>query len=58
VNRYSVNKSKPSTARRLKQYEDHGAEFLPLTRPAPFDLETEEEYLEEMRKREGRDPVE
>jgi sulfite oxidase len=53
-----VNKSKPFTARRLKQYEDHGAEFLPLTRPVPFDLETEEEYLEEMRKQEGRDPAE
>jgi sulfite oxidase len=39
-------------------YEDAGVDFLPLTRPAPFDLETEEEYLEEMARREGRDPVE
>ncbi|EAT79539.2 hypothetical protein SNOG_13212 [Parastagonospora nodorum SN15] len=53
-----VNRSKPQTAKRLKMYEDHGTDFLPLTRPAPFDLETEEEYLEEMKKREGRDPVE
>jgi sulfite oxidase len=32
--------------------------MLPLTRPIPFDLETEEEYLEEMARREGRDPIE
>ncbi|KAH8711924.1 Oxidoreductase, molybdopterin-binding domain-containing protein [Phaeosphaeriaceae sp. PMI808] len=55
---YSVNKSKPTTAKRLEQYKEHGASFLPLTRPAPFDLETDEQYLEEMKKREGRDPVE
>lgn len=46
------------TAKRLKMYEERGVDFLPLTRPAPFDLETEEEYLVEMRKREGRDPIE
>jgi sulfite oxidase len=39
-------------------YEDRGVSFLPLTRPAPFDLETDEEYLEEMKRREGRDPIE
>jgi sulfite oxidase len=39
-------------------YEDHGADFLPLTRPAPFDLETDAEYEAEMKKREGRDPIE
>ncbi|KAJ4376377.1 hypothetical protein N0V83_001660 [Neocucurbitaria cava] len=55
---YSVNKSKPATAKRLKQLEEKGASILPLTRPLPFDLETEEEYLEEMKKREGRDPIE
>lgn len=53
-----MNKTKPATAKRLKQLEEHGASILPLTRPIPFDLETEEEYLEEMRKREGRDPIE
>ncbi|KAI8931537.1 hypothetical protein NX059_011194 [Plenodomus lindquistii] len=58
VKLYSVNKSKPATAKRLKQLEEHGAGLLPLTRPVPFDLETEEEYLEEMRKRGGRDPIE
>jgi sulfite oxidase len=44
--------------KRLKQLEDHGASILPITRPVPFDLETEEEYLEEMKKRGGRDPEE
>jgi sulfite oxidase len=55
---YSVNTTKPASAKRLQKYKDAGIDFLPLTRPAPFDLETEEEYLEEMRKREGRDPIE
>jgi hypothetical protein len=55
---YSVNTTKPASAKRLQMYKDAGVDFLPLTRPAPFDLETEEEYLEEMRKREGRDPIE
>lgn len=58
VKLYSVNKTKPQTARRLKQLEEHGTSILPLTRPVPFDLETEEDYLEEMKKRGGRDPVE
>ncbi|KAH9876454.1 hypothetical protein J1614_003585 [Plenodomus biglobosus] len=58
VKLYSVNKTKPQTAKRLKQLEEHGASILPLTRPLPFDLETEEEYLEEVKKRGGRDPVE
>lgn len=55
---YSVNTTKPETARRLKQLEEHGASINPITRPVPFDLETDEEYLEEMRKRGGRDPEE
>jgi hypothetical protein len=55
---YSVNKSKPATAKRLKQLEEHGAGLLPITRPVPFDLESEEEYLEQMAKRGGRDPEE
>jgi sulfite oxidase len=55
---YSVNKSKPQTAKRLKQLEEHGAGLLPITRPVPFDLESEEDYLEEMAKRGGRDPEE
>ncbi|KAJ4992444.1 Sulfite oxidase, mitochondrial [Stagonosporopsis vannaccii] len=58
VKLYSVNRSKPSTAKRLKQFEDKGLPFLPLTRPVPFDLETDEEYIKEMTKRDGRDPTE
>jgi len=58
VKLYSVNRTKPATMKRLKQLEDHGASIHPITRPLPFDLETEEEYLEEMKKRGGRDPEE
>lgn len=46
------------TAKRLKQFEEKGLPFLPLTRPVPFDLETEEEYVAEMERRGGRDPLE
>lgn len=46
------------TAKRLKIMEEKGVSMLPLTRPLPFDLETEEEYIEEMKKRQGRDPME
>jgi sulfite oxidase len=55
---YSVNRTKPMTQKRLKQFEDRGLPFLPLTRPVPFDLETDEEFAEEMRRRGGRDPEE
>lgn len=46
------------TAKRLKQLDAAGASLLPLTRPLPFDLETNEEFLAEIKKRQGRDPVE
>jgi sulfite oxidase len=55
---YSVNRSRPATARRLRQFEERGVPFLPLTQPVPFDLETEEEYAREMREQGGRDPEE
>lgn len=55
---YSVNTTKPMTAKRLKQLDAAGASLLPLTRPLPFDLETNEEFLAEIKKRQGRDPVE
>ncbi|KAF2123526.1 molybdopterin binding oxidoreductase [Dothidotthia symphoricarpi CBS 119687] len=58
VKLYSVNRTKPMTAKRLKLMEEKGVSMLPLTRPMEFDLETEEEYLEEMKKRGGRDPIE
>ena len=46
------------TARRLKQLEEHGLLMIPITHPIEFDLETEEEYMREMKLRQGRDPVE
>jgi sulfite oxidase len=58
VKLYSVNKTKPATQKRLKQLEEHGASLLPITRPLPFDLQSDEDYLEDMKKRGGRDPEE
>ncbi|KAK4443991.1 putative sulfite oxidase [Podospora aff. communis PSN243] len=55
---YSINKSRPATARRLKQLEEHGTPLIPITRPIEFDLEPEEEYNAAMEARGGRDPVE
>ena len=55
---YSINRSKPQTAKRLKQLEEEGAPLLPITQPLEFALESDEEYLEEMKKRGGRDPME
>jgi sulfite oxidase len=46
------------TAKRLKQFEEKGKSIWPITRPVPFDLETDEEYLQQMKLREGRDPEE
>jgi len=55
---YSINRSRPSTAKRLKMLEEKGLSILPITRPLEIDLESNEEYLEEMTKRQGRDPEE
>jgi sulfite oxidase len=46
------------TAKRLKQFEEKGQSIWPITRPIPFDLQTEEEYLNEMKLQGGRDPEE
>ena len=53
---YSVNKSKPETARRLAEIEAHGEGFEPLTRPMEWELENTEEYLEH-RKKYPREPL-
>ena len=58
VKLYSVNTTKLATQKRLKQLEEHGASLLPITRPLPFDLQSDEDYLEDMKKRGGRDPEE
>ena len=55
---FSVNKSKPFTAKRLKQLEEHGIDLLPITKPLPFDLEGDDEYDLEIARRKGRDPLE
>jgi len=45
---YSVNRSRPETEKRLKQFEEHGESFVPITRPTEFsmmDMGTEYEEL-------------
>lgn len=39
-----MNRSRPATAKRLKQLEDHGDSFEPLTKPLEFTVEPFEEY--------------
>jgi len=55
---YSVNKTRPKTAAKLKKFEEAGVPFLPITQPGEMDLEDEETYLHEMELRGGRDPIE
>ena len=55
---FSVNRSRPATAARLKIMEEKKIDFLPLTKPLPFDMESDAEYEAEMEKRAGRDPEE
>ncbi|KUI74367.1 Sulfite oxidase, mitochondrial [Cytospora mali] len=53
---YSINRSKPVTAQRLKALEKAGIPIIPITHPLEIDLETREHYDEAMSKRGGRDP--
>ncbi|KAL9074479.1 MAG: hypothetical protein Q9161_002267 [Pseudevernia consocians] len=55
---FSVNRSKPATAKRLKRLEQEGIDFHPVTKPLEIDLESDEEYETEMQRRGGRDPEE
>ena len=55
---FSVNGSRPATAKRLKRLEQEGIDFLPVTKPLEIDLESDEEYETEMPRRGGRDPEE
>ncbi|KAF4610710.1 hypothetical protein D9613_007294 [Agrocybe pediades] len=41
---YSVNKSKPDTAARLKEFEERGTPFVPLSRPTEFRVQSDEDY--------------
>lgn len=52
---YSVNRTKPLTARRLKQLEDEGQGFLPLSAPLEFSVQPFEEY-EAAYKKDPREP--
>ena len=53
-----MNRSKPATAQRLKVMEENNIPILPITHPLEIDLESEADYLAEMKKRGGRDPIE
>lgn len=55
---FSINKSKPKTAARLKKFEEAGVPFLPITQPGEWDLEEDDTYDREMDARGGRDPLE
>jgi sulfite oxidase len=55
---YSINKTRPKTAAKLKHFEKLGVPFLPITQPGEMDLEDEESYTQEMVARGGRDPLE
>ena len=55
---FSVNKTKPQTAVRLAVLEKKGIPFEPITKPLEIDLEDDDHYEEEVRKRAGRDPDE
>ncbi|PSK55892.1 Sulfite oxidase [Elsinoe australis] len=55
---YSMNKTRPVTAERLKMIEEKGLSMYPLSRPLEIDLESDEHWHQEMEKRGGRDPLE
>lgn len=55
---YSMNSTRPDTAKRLQLLEEKGLSILPIMHPLGIELESNEEYLEEMKKREGRNPIE
>jgi sulfite oxidase len=47
---YSVNKSRPETQARLKQLEENGQPFEPLTQPLEFAVEDMSDFLATRRK--------
>ena len=55
---YSMNRSRPATAARLKMLEEKGIPITPITKPIPFDLETDEEFEAALKAQKGRDPLE
>jgi len=55
---YSINKTRPKTAAKLKLFKEKGIPFLPITQPGEMDQESDENYAREMKARGGRDPLE
>ncbi|KAJ9092063.1 hypothetical protein QFC19_008837 [Naganishia cerealis] len=53
---YSVNRSRPETAARLRLFEEHGESIKPITFPTDVPIQSEEEYLAAMAKRGPREP--
>jgi sulfite oxidase len=58
INIYSINRSKPLTAQRLKVMKEKGMSMLPITHPLEMDLESDEHYKAAMEAQGGRDPKE
>lgn len=55
---YSVNKTRPKTARRLAELEKYGRGLEPISLPLPFEQEPDDEYEAETARMRGRDPLE
>lgn len=53
---YSVNRSLPETAARLRLLENAGQSFKPITFPVEVQVQSEEEYLAAMARRGPREP--
>ena len=47
---YSVNRSRPATAARLKELEERGQSFFPLTEPLEYTVESYDAYETEYKK--------
>lgn len=44
INIYSMNRSRPITAKHLQMLEEKGLPIVPVTRPLEVDLESDEDY--------------
>ncbi|BFZ63499.1 hypothetical protein YB2330_004622 [Saitoella coloradoensis] len=54
---YSVNRTYPETAERLRMLKEHGEEFEPITKPVSFAVETPEEYEKNVKEIGDREPI-
>ncbi|KAF2670849.1 oxidoreductase molybdopterin binding domain-containing protein [Microthyrium microscopicum] len=55
INIYSVNKTKPTTAKRLKEYEDRGVPFAPITNPTEWQIQSWDDYENYWKQHDPRD---